>query len=201
MHLGAPGRFRCIFSAISVKGKGKGDEKTQDCRSGRRTCRTAGCNCRARQGAQVVVFEKNKMTGRKLRITGKGRCNITNSGDIGEFISQYGRNGRFLHSAFSRFFNEDICGLLAEEGVAVKEERGSRIFPVSDRAADVADALERRACKAGAEIRTGIRVLELLSSPRQVGTGGGGGLPTVAAEKGEEAEKFPGRSPAPCQRP
>ena len=145
----------------------------------------------ARQGARVVVFEKNKITGRKLRITGKGRCNITNSGELREFIRQYGRNGRFLHSAFSRFFNEDICGLLAEEGVAVKEERGGRIFPLSDRAADVADALERRAGKAGAEIRTGIRVLELLSSPKQTGPAAESDLSSAGGEKGRGKEIFP----------
>ena len=123
----------------------------------------------AEQGARAVVFEKNKMTGRKLRITGKGRCNITNGGDIRSFISRYGSNGRFLYSAFSRFFNQDICRLLEEEGVAVKEERGSRIFPASDKAADVAEALESRARRVGAEIRTGVRVLEILTENRVTG--------------------------------
>ena len=119
----------------------------------------------AEQGAHAVVFEKNKMTGRKLRITGKGRCNITNGGDVRSFVTRFGPGGRFLYSAFSRFFHQDIVELLAEEGVEVKEERGARLFPASDKAADVADALERRARAAGAEIRLGVRVLEVLMAP------------------------------------
>jgi predicted flavoprotein YhiN len=116
----------------------------------------------ARGGARVVLLEKNTMLGRKLRITGKGRCNITNTGDIPAFIRQFGEQGAFLYSAFSRFFSQDICRLLEEEGVAVKTERGGRIFPASDRAADVAAALERAAVRAGVEIRRGCRVQGLM---------------------------------------
>ncbi len=124
----------------------------------------------ARMGAKVVLLEKNKMLGRKLRITGKGRCNITNTGDIPAFISQFGEQGPFLYSAFSRFFHEDICRLLTEEGVELKTERGGRVFPASDQAADVAAALENAAQKAGVEIRKGCKVQGLLLEELSQGT-------------------------------
>lgn len=124
----------------------------------------------ARMGAKVILLEKNKMLGRKLRITGKGRCNITNTGDIPTFISQFGEQGPFLYSAFSRFFHEDICRLLTEEGVELKTERGGRVFPASDQAADVAAALENAAQKAGVEIRKGCKVQGLLLEELSQGT-------------------------------
>lgn len=143
----------------------------------------------AEQGAHAVVFEKNKMTGRKLRITGKGRCNITNGGDVRSFVTRFGPGGRFLYSAFSRFFHQDIVELLAEEGVEVKEERGARLFPASDKAADVADALERRARAAGAEIRLGVRVLEVLMAPA---SGEGADRESAAGENASGAERAAG---------
>ena len=116
----------------------------------------------AETGARVILAEKNKETGKKLRIAGKGRCNVTNTGNVQSFVRQYGRQGKFLHSAFGRFFNEDLRRLLDEAGVPTKEERGGRVFPVSDRAGDVADALESLAVKAGAELATGCRVQGLI---------------------------------------
>ena len=76
-------------------------------------------------------------------ITGKGRCNITSSLEIEDFISNIPGNGRFLFSVFQNFSNQDIISMLEKEGVKVKEERGNRIFPVSDRAEDVRFALEK----------------------------------------------------------
>ena len=116
----------------------------------------------ARVGARVVLLEKNKQLGRKLRITGKGRCNITNTGKLDGFIRQYGGRGRFLYSAFSRFFYPETIGLLAEAGVETKEERGGRVFPVSDQASEVADALERLAVDAGVEILSGHKARALI---------------------------------------
>ena len=78
--------------------------------------------------------------GKKLLITGKGRCNITSSLNINEFIQNIPGNGRFLYSAFQNFTNEDIINLLKKHNVKVKEERGNRIFPVSDKSKDVLDA-------------------------------------------------------------
>ena len=118
----------------------------------------------ARLGARVIVAEKNKLTGRKLRLCGKGRCNITNIAEKQSFIRQYGPQGKFLHSAFSRFFQREIIALLEDAGVPTKEERGGRVFPVSDRADDVADALERVARDAGARIMTGCKVEGLIIS-------------------------------------
>lgn len=95
----------------------------------------------ARSGNEVVILEKMNMFGRKLLITGKGRCNITSSLDISEFIQNIPGNGRFLYSCFEQFTNQDIIQLLEKHNVKVKEERGNRIFPVSDKSLDVLNAL------------------------------------------------------------
>lgn len=98
----------------------------------------------AEDGNSVTMLEKNDSLGRKILITGKGRCNITSSLDITEFINNIPGNGRFLYSAFDNFNNKDIIQLLKEEGLEVKEERGNRIFPVTDNAIDVLNALLKR---------------------------------------------------------
>ena len=94
----------------------------------------------ARSGNEVVILEKMNMFGRKLLITGKGRCNITSSLDMSEFIQNIPGNGRFLFSCFEQFTNKDIIDLMNKHGVKVKEERGNRIFPVSDKSLDVLNA-------------------------------------------------------------
>lgn len=101
---------------------------------------------------KVILIEKNKMLGRKLRITGKGRCNITNSADISDFFKNIPVNSKFLYSALYSYTNDSIIALLESEGVKTKEERGGRIFPVSDNAHHVADALERLLRKKGVSI-------------------------------------------------
>lgn len=95
----------------------------------------------AKKGDNVIILEKMNMLGRKLLITGKGRCNITSSIDISEFIQNIPGNGRFLYSCFEQFTNKDIINLLEKHKVNVKEERGNRIFPVSDKSIDVLNAL------------------------------------------------------------
>ncbi len=115
----------------------------------------------AELGKEVVVFDKNHRPGRKLLITGKGRCNITNACDTDELMANIPGNGRFLYSAISRFGPYDIMGLLEENGVNVKTERGNRVFPVSDKAADVVDALFRYAKSKGASFRFNTRVEKL----------------------------------------
>jgi len=122
----------------------------------------------ARAGAGVILAEKNKETGRKLRITGKGRCNVTNIGDTRSFVRNYGGQGRFLYSAFSRFFNQDIRSLLDEAGVPTKEERGGRVFPVSDRALDVAAALEKLVADVGVKVIKNCRVQGLIIDDSEV---------------------------------
>ncbi len=94
-------------------------------------------------GARVVLLDKNPGNGRKLLITGKGRCNLTNACDMADFVKNVPDNGRFLYGAFARFTNEDLLALLGQYGLTTKVERGGRVFPTSDRAADVLAALER----------------------------------------------------------
>lgn len=97
----------------------------------------------ARAGASVVLWEKNDRLGRKLAITGKGRCNVTSAASVDEIIRNLPGNGRFMHSAFAAFDNNDVMAFFEELGVPLKVERGQRVFPQSDRAADVIDALAR----------------------------------------------------------
>lgn len=92
---------------------------------------------------EVIILEKNNTLGKKLLITGKGRCNITSSLNIDEFIKNIPGNGMFMFSAFKNYTNEDIINLLEKSGVPTKEERGNRIFPVSDKSRDVLDAFEK----------------------------------------------------------
>lgn len=112
----------------------------------------------AKSGDKVVLLEKNNILGKKILITGKGRCNITSSLDIDDFINNIPGNGRFLYSSFENFDNKDIIELLKKEGVSVKEERGNRYFPTSDRAEDVRMALERETKKAGVDIKLNSKV-------------------------------------------
>ena len=117
----------------------------------------------ASNGANVVLLEKNSSLGKKLLITGKGRCNITSSIDISDFIKNIPGNGRFLYSAFQNYTNEDIINLMENNGVKVKEERGNRIFPVSDSAQSVLDAFIKELKKyKNIEIRTNVKVKKIL---------------------------------------
>ena len=94
-----------------------------------------------KSGYDVILLEKTSRLGKKLSITGKGRCNITSSLDMSEFIQNIPGNGRFLYSAFQNFTNKDILNLI---NIPTKNERGNRVFPVSDRAEDVVEALKRK---------------------------------------------------------
>ena len=116
----------------------------------------------AELGGKVLVLEKMKHEGRKLLITGKGRCNITNDAPISEFIKHVYPNGRFLRNAFSSFFSKDIIKLLEEHGVESTLERGGRYFPASNRSRDVLNALLQWVKNHKVEIRCGYRVEELL---------------------------------------
>ncbi len=114
------------------------------------------------QGNDVTILEKMNSLGKKLCITGKGRCNITSSLQIEKFIKNTQSNGKFLYSAFQNFNNQDIINLLKEEGLKTKEERGNRIFPVTDRASDVLDALIKKLKKQKVKIITNAKVDEIL---------------------------------------
>ena len=115
----------------------------------------------ARQGNDVILLEKMKSCGRKLLITGKGRCNITSSLPMDKFIENIPENGKFLYSAFKNFTNQDIITLLKENNVNVKEERGNRIFPLSDRSLDVLQAFENEMKKNNVKIYTETEVKEI----------------------------------------
>ncbi len=106
----------------------------------------------AERGLDVILLEPNKVLGRKLRITGKGRCNVTNNCDIREFLNNIPGDGRFLYSALNRLSPRDTMELFEGLGVRLKTERGSRVFPVSDNANDVAGALQRYLNRAGVRV-------------------------------------------------
>lgn len=119
----------------------------------------------AQRGAKVLVLEKMIQSATKVRISGKGRCNITNAMPIQDFLPNYPGNGRFLYSALHRFSNDDCLALFADLGVETKIERGHRVFPVSDDAHEVAEALERFARSQGAELRFGHKVVKIDLGP------------------------------------
>ena len=115
----------------------------------------AGMMCSAvaaERGLDVILLEPNKILGRKLRITGKGRCNVTNNCDIREFLNNIPGDGRFLYSALNRLSPRDTMELFESLGLHLKTERGNRVFPVSDNANDVAGTLQRYMIRAGVRI-------------------------------------------------
>ena len=91
----------------------------------------------AQKGADVLLLEKNERLGRKLSITGKGRCNVTNNCDLQTLLENIPNNARFLYGAFSRWSPADTMAFFEELGVPLKTERGRRVFPVSDKAGDI----------------------------------------------------------------
>ena len=112
-------------------------------------------------GLDVVLIEKNKECGKKLLITGKGRCNITNSSPWKDFQTHIHPDKGFLKNAFHHFSNKDVVALLESAGLPCKEERGNRIFPVSDRSHDVRDTLVKYIKKGGINVVTGCKVLDI----------------------------------------
>ncbi len=122
----------------------------------------------AENGADVTVLEKMERMGKKLSITGKGRCNITNSAGAQEFVKNMTGNGPFLYSAFHQFDNHAVVAFFHALGVATKLERGGRVFPVSDRAADVVDALQNRMHELGVNICTRRPVSELAADREKI---------------------------------
>lgn len=116
----------------------------------------------AQYGNEVLILEKMNMLGKKLLITGKGRCNITSSLPIEEFIKNIPGNGMFLYSSFHNFNNQDIIEILKQEGLEVKEERGNRIFPVTDKSKDVQVALLNRLHSLNVKIQTNVNVKHIL---------------------------------------
>ena len=122
----------------------------------------------SKEGSRVLILEKMRQEGRKLLITGKGRCNITNDANVGEFIKHVYPNGRFLRNAFGHFFSKEILELLHRYGVETSCERGGRYFPSSNRSADVLSALLRWVKELNVEIRCGHRVEKLMLEDRTI---------------------------------
>lgn len=117
----------------------------------------------ARKGKNVLLLEKNEKLGKKLFITGKGRCNITNSAEIDELFSAVVSNPKFLYSSFYSLTNDQVIEFFEELGVKTKVERGGRVFPESDHSSDVIRALEQELKRLGAEIRLRTEVKEILA--------------------------------------
>ena len=116
----------------------------------------------AQRGHAVTLFERNEKLGKKLYITGKGRCNVTNAADRDSFLEHILRNPRFLYSAFSHFDNRALMERIERAGVPLKTERGGRVFPASDKSSDILRALERIVRDAGVLVRLNTRVDEVL---------------------------------------
>ena len=121
----------------------------------------------ARNGHEVHVYEKNEKLGKKLYITGKGRCNLTNACDMDTLFASVRTNSRFLYSAFYGFTNQDAMAFFEDEGLKIKTERGDRVFPLSDKSADVLDTLRRSMRRAGVEIHLNTEVRDLLITDGQ----------------------------------
>lgn len=122
----------------------------------------------AQRGAEVTLLEKMRQPGRKMLITGKGRCNVTNSCDIPQLIKNIPGNGKFLNSALRRFTNEDIVAMLEAAGCPTKVERGGRVFPVSDKSMDVVSTLVKLFREAGGKLITDCKVTEIVAEDKKI---------------------------------
>ena len=148
----------------------------------------------AEKGAEVRLLEKTARPGQKLLISGKTRCNLTNSREIDDFVSMFGPNGRFLYSAFSRYFREDLLRWLERYGVSTKVERGGRVFPASDKAGDVLAALERYLADNGVRVQVNTPVTAITTRAGRV-TGvetGTGAYPAAAVILAAGGASYPG---------
>ena len=122
----------------------------------------------ANGGAEVTLWERNKSLGRKLAITGKGRCNITNMADTKDLVKNMPGNGSFLYSAFTRFSAEDTWDFFEQHGLQLKVERGRRVFPLSDNAHEVVEVLVQALHEAGVKIEYNLRAKELALQNKQI---------------------------------
>lgn len=118
----------------------------------------------AQNGNKVIILEKMERLGRKLLITGKGRCNITSSLPIEDFIQNTPGNGQFLYSCFKNYTNNDIIEFLKQQGLEVKEERGNRIFPVTDKSIDVLECFKKKLKQLNVDIKYNTKVTEIIKT-------------------------------------
>jgi predicted Rossmann fold flavoprotein len=122
----------------------------------------------AEKGASVTLIEKNKLLGKKILISGKGRCNVTNDCDIEEIISNFPGNGKFLYGPLYSFSNVDLITFFNKLGVELKRERGGRVFPKSDSSKDIVDALKKFCSQGQVNFQTGISISEILIKENKV---------------------------------
>ena len=118
----------------------------------------------AEAGARVLLFDKNAKAGRKIMITGKGRCNVTNNCDVQTVLANVPVNPRFLYSALGRYSPADTMAFFEAHGVPLKTERGERVFPVSDKALDIVDALYYYVKDLGVQLLFGQAVEDVLTA-------------------------------------
>ena len=122
----------------------------------------------AEEGNNVILVEKNSSLGNKLKITGKGRCNLTFDGDEEKFRNNIVNNSKFMYSSFSNFDNKDVVDFFNKLGVKTKVERGGRVFPVSDSSMDVVNALKNKLKKENVEIKYNSRVVEIITENEKI---------------------------------
>lgn len=122
----------------------------------------------AEEGNNVILVEKNSSLGNKLKITGKGRCNLTFDGDEEKFRNNIVNNSKFMYSSFSNFNNKDVVDFFNKLGVKTKVERGGRVFPVSDSAIDVVNALKNKLKKENVKIKYNSRVVEIITEKEKI---------------------------------
>lgn len=139
----------------------------------------------AGSGARVTVFERNIKPARKLGITGKGRCNLTNKAPLDEFIGRFGDNGKFLKTAFYNFFSDDLIAFFGDLGVSLAFERGGRVFPESGDAGEVVKALVKWVKGSGVTLVTDARINKLLLDGDKII-----GIRYKSAEKSAPAKEF-----------
>ena len=125
----------------------------------------------SKQGNEVVLIEKNNVLGKKLSITGKGRCNITSSLSMEEFIKNIPGNGKFLYSAFNTFTNRDIIQFIEKQGVDTKVERGNRVFPKTDKAQDVVNCFAKKIKEQKIKVYLNTEVTEILTDEENTAIG------------------------------
>ena len=148
----------------------------------------------AELGALVLILEKTGRPGNKILISGKTRCNLTNSGELEEFISMYGGNGRFLYRALDYYFRDELIMLMRRYGVETKTERGGRVFPASDDAGDVVGAMERYLTDNSVRVQTGAGVSRILVEQGRVAgvEAGARPYPATAVILATGGASFPG---------
>jgi predicted Rossmann fold flavoprotein len=114
---------------------------------------------------EVTLLEKNPSPGEKLLLSGKGRCNLTNLSELDEFLQRFSGGGQFLRDAFNKFFHRDLINFFEKGGLALKVERQRRVFPKSDRAESVLEALKRELLRCGVRLKCNIKVRDIIASP------------------------------------